>query len=273
MDDAIITLYCLCDDFLRSARHRDDPQRLMTDAEVMTTALVAALYFGGNLEAARRLLDAPTYIPTMLSKSRLNRRLHAIQPRLRQLFDQLAEGWKHQHASDEYVIDSFPVPVCDNIRIRRCRLIRDEAYRGYTASKRRYFYGFKTHLLVTTDGHPIECFFSPGSMADVAALPCFTFDLPPESRVYADAAYTHYDEEDLLVEAADIRLCAARRKNSTRPIPPWEAYWRDSMRKKIETTISVIQQRFPKTIHAVTPGGFVMKLFLFVLAHSVAFLL
>ncbi len=99
MDDAIVTLYCLCDDFLRSTRHRDDSQRLMTDAEVMTAALVAALYFGGNLEAARRLLDAPRYIPTMLSKSRLNRRLHAIQPRMRQLFDQLAEDWKRQHAS------------------------------------------------------------------------------------------------------------------------------------------------------------------------------
>jgi hypothetical protein len=30
----------------------------MTGAEVMTTAIVAALYFGGNLEKARKMLQA-----------------------------------------------------------------------------------------------------------------------------------------------------------------------------------------------------------------------
>src|ERR671930_1765646 len=51
----------------------------MSDAEVMSTAIVAALYFGGNLERARGLLAQPTYIPRMLSKSRFNRRLHALE--------------------------------------------------------------------------------------------------------------------------------------------------------------------------------------------------
>jgi hypothetical protein len=31
----------------------------MIDAEVMTTALVAARFFGGNIEHARRMLDTP----------------------------------------------------------------------------------------------------------------------------------------------------------------------------------------------------------------------
>jgi hypothetical protein len=34
------------------------------------------------------------------------------------------------------------VAVCDNIRILRCRLLKGEGYRGYCASKRRYFYSF-----------------------------------------------------------------------------------------------------------------------------------
>jgi hypothetical protein len=51
----------------------------MSDAEVMITAIVAALYFGGNLERVRGLLAQPTYIPRMLSKSRFNRRLHALE--------------------------------------------------------------------------------------------------------------------------------------------------------------------------------------------------
>lgn len=73
MDEEIVALYCLCDDFLKAQRHREDPQRVLTDAEIMTLALVATRYLGGNLEKARRFLHAPTYLPTMLSKSRLNR--------------------------------------------------------------------------------------------------------------------------------------------------------------------------------------------------------
>ena len=44
MDTESIAVYCLCDDLLKAMRHVDDRQRQMNDAEVMTTAIVAALY-------------------------------------------------------------------------------------------------------------------------------------------------------------------------------------------------------------------------------------
>lgn len=269
MDEQIVAIFCLCDDYLRSIRHQEDAQRRMTDAEVMTTALVAASFFGGNVEAARGMLATPFYIPRMLSKSRLNRRIHAVEPHFVTLFARLAETWKQESHEQGYVIDTYPIPVCDNIRIRRCRLYREEMYRGYTASKKRFFYGLKAHLMVTTDGHPIECFFTPGSVGDVTMLPYFTMDLPAGSRVYADKAYNDYREEDLLREAAEICLCPARKKNSRRAVDPWVTYWRELMRKRIETAISQIQRLFPKSIHAVTPEGFELKAFLFVLAYAV----
>lgn len=34
----IITIYCLCDEFLTAYGYQDDPQAQMTTAEVMTTA-------------------------------------------------------------------------------------------------------------------------------------------------------------------------------------------------------------------------------------------
>ena len=79
MDDSVLAIYCLCADILKALNHYEDPQRRMTDAEVMTTAIVAALYFGGNFERARLLFDSPRYIPSMLSRSQFNRRLHALR--------------------------------------------------------------------------------------------------------------------------------------------------------------------------------------------------
>ena len=79
MDGQIVAIYCLCDDLLKALHHPEDRQRQMSDAEVMTTALVAALHFGGNFERARVVLARLHYIPHLLSRGRFNRRLHALQ--------------------------------------------------------------------------------------------------------------------------------------------------------------------------------------------------
>ena len=74
----------------------------------------------------------------MRSESRLNRRIHAI-PEVVWLvmFRILAETFKPENSSQEYCLDSFPIPVCDNLRISRVKLYQGEAYRGSIASKRR----------------------------------------------------------------------------------------------------------------------------------------
>jgi hypothetical protein len=54
-----------------------------------------------------------------------NRRLHRIEPTLwRVLFELLARAFKERNDPEfqTYAVDSLPVPVCDNIRIRRCRI-------------------------------------------------------------------------------------------------------------------------------------------------------
>ncbi|MDQ4062425.1 MAG: IS982 family transposase, partial [Actinomycetota bacterium] len=116
MDDTITTTYYLCEEFLKAVGHRDDQQVRLSTAEVMCAALVAAAFFGGNIERTRSFLEEYGYINKAISKSRFNRRLHAIEPPLWQaLFDLLAEAFKQSHPDQTYVVDSLPVPVCDNI--------------------------------------------------------------------------------------------------------------------------------------------------------------
>lgn len=271
MDEQIVAIYCLCDDILKALDHYEDPQRQMSDAEVMTTAVVAALHFHGNWERARELLESGGYIPAMLGKSRFNRRLHAIRELFLTVFQVLGELFKQLNTESVYVIDSFPLAACDNIRIPRARLYQNEAYRGYIASKRRYFYGLRIHLLVTAAGEPVEVFLAPGADADVQALLRFPFDLPTGSTVYADSAFTHYTVEDLMKEAG-ISLQPIRKKNSKRPVPPYVAYLQARGRKIVETTGSLIERLLPKSIHAVTSLGFELKVMLFVLAVSVSYI-
>jgi len=266
----IITIYCLCDAFLKIYGYREDPQAQMTTAEVMTTALVAVWFFHGNQHQACRFLKEHGYIPKMLSKSRFNRRLHQIPEALWQaVFALWAQVHQQTNPDGEYIVDSCPVPVCDNLRIRRCRLYRGEDYRGYCASKRRYFYGLKIHLLVTASGQPVEMILTPGEVNDTPGLRSLLLDLPEGSEIYADKGYTDYDFEDALKECGDITLIAARKKNSKRPHPGHIGYLCQVIRKRVETTFSGIAEHFAKSIHAVTARGFELKVFLTVLAYSI----
>lgn len=272
MDTEIIAIYCVCDDLLKAMQHVEDRQCQMNDAEVMTTAIVAAYCFGGNIEWARAMLQQQGYIPTMLCRSRLNRRLHRVKPYFLTLFEHLAEHWKAQNSASLYVLDSFPVAACDQYRILRARLYQGRTYRGYTASKRRYFYGLKLHLVVTAAGQPVEFFLTPGSCADVTGLQWFDFDLPAGAEVYADKAYNDYRIEDELADLG-IHLLPLRKKNSQRPHPPWVTAWISLHRKVVETAGSLMQRAMPKSIHAVTAAGFEMKVVLFVLGLSLHHLL
>jgi hypothetical protein len=253
---------------LKAIGHADNPQDKMSDAEVITTGLVAMMYWRGNFEAARTLLSMPPYIPHMLSRSRLNRRLHRLKHVFLTLFDLWGYTWKQLNSESVYIIDSFPIMACDNYRIPRAKLYPHQEYRGYIASKKRYVYGLKLHLMVTNDGRPVECFLTPGSFSDVRALKTFQFDVPNGSHIYADKAYNDDDIEDVWVEAADIHLSPIRKKNSTRAVPPYITYVQHDHRKMIETVGSLIERMLPKTIHAVTAEGFELKVFLFVLAYS-----
>ena len=114
MQEHIITIYCLCDDFLGAWGHEDDPQAKMTTAEVMTVALVAAFFFVGNQRLSAVFLREHGYMPRMLSPGRLNRRLHAVpEATWRALFALLAGVHRRMNAGQEYAADSLPVPVCD----------------------------------------------------------------------------------------------------------------------------------------------------------------
>jgi hypothetical protein len=264
----IIAIYAITDDLLKAIGHEDDLRCQMSDAEIITTALIAAIFFSGNHSKACAYMFDHNLIPSMLEKSRFNRRLHRLSMLINDLFHQVGMILKENSGCTEYLLDSFPVAMCDNIRIFHAMLLHSEEYRGYIASKKRYFYGVRVQLLTTKSGIPVEFVFLPGSANDVRGLNALPLNLPPGSEVYGDSAYTDYTAEDDLKDSSQISLKVMRKKNSKRQDPPWEQYIKQSTRHYIETVFSSITCVFPKSIHAVTYQGFLLKLQAFIFSFT-----
>lgn len=270
MPEKIITLYCFFDELLKALEHKDDAQAQLSTAEVMTIAAVAAAFFTGNQQASLDFLISHGYIKPF-SKSRFNRRLHALPETLWQLaLFVLAQ--MHQKTNKEHVpiVDTLPVPVCRNIRIKRCKIYRDTAaHRGYCASKKEYFYGLKVCLIVTEAGEPVEMLLVPGASADITALRSMDLNLPEQSTLFGDTGFLDIPFETALREEAGLNLVVPRRKNMKEQLDGCLEYVCRYSRKRVETSFSLLAERLARSIHAVTPRGFELKVFLTVLAFSI----
>ncbi|WP_262512001.1 transposase [Spirosoma pollinicola] len=180
----------------------------------------------------------------------------------------MADFFKALNLRSEYLINSFPVNVCDNIRISRSRLVRGEDYRGKIVSKRRYFFGFRVQMVTPLEKQPVQFFIPPGSYVDVSALQMMHLTLPAGSEVYGDSGYTDYEQEELYADCEQIYLTIQRKANSQRPDQAWEGAYKKMLRQDIEKAFSQVTLRFPKKIHAVTEVGFLIKIVLFLLAYA-----
>jgi len=267
--DRTLAIYCFVDDLLKAIEHGEDSRAQFSDSEVVTTAVVAMLNFGGNFERARSFLYSSGMMPRMLSRSRLSRRLSRLSDLVGMLFHRLGLVIKELNVESRYSLDSFPVAVCDNIRIARCRLAQGAQFRGYLASKRRYFFGVRVQVVSTVGGLPVEFSILPGRLSDLEGLAELALALPAGADVAADAAYTYYEWEDELSEADGVRLLVCRRSDSKRRDVPAVHDYKQWLRRRIETLFGEITKLFPKKIHATTLSGFIMKISLFMFAYQV----
>lgn len=273
MIDRIIAIYCICDDFLKAQNVEHWPNIKMTDAELMTTFILAHTDFYGNIEKARIFLQERRYIPRMLGKSRFCRRLHQFDESIwLKLIKYAATKGCIFGLPNEFIVDSFPVRVCQSIRMHRSRLFQASNFIGFNACRKEFFRGVKVHALVTTHGRPWIVWMTPGNVHDNRAYKerAPWQELREGSKTYGDNAYSDEALENLL-ELRVQRLIAARKENTTRPLNVRDFLDLQGIRKVVETTFSRITALMPRRIHAVTEKGFRIKVIGFVTAMAFVF--
>jgi len=273
METRLIIAYCVCDDIVKKSKICEQGHKKMSIAEVMVTALAGAMFFGGNHEIARKFMLNGKYVSYMLSKSQFNRKLHSVSMQLwRDVFKKLSQIFKRHNICKEFIVDSFPVAVCHNVRAGRCKIYDTKKYFGYTASKNEYFYGIRIHMLTTDNGNPVEFLLKPGSVHDLKAFKYLKLEMPKGSVIYADKAYVDRKTETKLFKDKKILLLAQRRSNSKNPMTVTTEKRLKKKRKIIETVFSLLEKLLPKSIHAVSQKGFELKITNFVIGMAILFM-
>lgn len=272
MCQSTFAIYCFLDDLLKAMNHHSDKREQINDAQVITTTVIAMLYFGGNYRKSLDSIAETGIFSASLSASRFSRRLHRLQDLLHLIFNELGNTLKELNWESRYAIDSFPVSLCQNIRIKRNRLTKmvadKESYRGYISSKRVYFFGVRVQVISTIENVPVEFSILPGEASDLQGLAELPFNFVEGAQIAADAAYTEYNWEDFAQETEGIKLLVMRKKGSLRGDSEAVKYYKFWLRHRIETTFGEISKLFPKKIHATNLNGFIFKVFMFLLAFQ-----
>ena len=266
-----------------------------SSSKVLCVGVIAAL--DNNQNHSQTLLcfqkhDLEAYVLDEGQFSRRIRRLTEYIPRLVEQIALLAQAGLSefplkQIEKDMYVIDTKPIPICQNIRIHKSHLAKnhlrketvktkqgkfrratDDDYRGYCASKREYYYGFKLNLLQDCLSIPREYSIHPGSAGDVDCLKSLNLNLPNQAEILGDKIYEDNFLEESLAELYGLKLEPIRKKNSKKMFLSdyTMELAKSSFRESIETTFSFFTNR----IRAVSLDGFVTKIHLAVVGRSIA---
>jgi len=215
MDDAlIVAIYVMIDDTMKVLGHQSHCLAGLSDAELLTVAVLAARYDGNHHARAVGQLTGSAYVPRTISPSRFNRRVHALADGLDLFLDLLSAAVvRGQAAICDVVIDSLPLPVCRRVRAWRCRTVRGRAYCGYCDATKETFFGRRLHLVCTTQGVPVACALLPARQHDLTPLHELLYPLPPGAWAYADNAYNSADDEATILAQTGVRLVPIRTNN------------------------------------------------------------
>lgn len=256
-DTYIITVFVIFDELCQTLLSAPKYRPKMVPAEIMTVAVVAARYFGNNLERALLMMAQVGYLPKArcLSVSRFNRQLHRYGAFLELCLETLLEL---SRTGEAFVIDSLPVPVCKRARARRCRKVRGRDFCGYCAAKKEKFFGWRLHLICTPEGQPVAFELLPGAYHDLTPIYELTVDLPKGATLFGDKGYNDAVSERFLLDDGGVRLVPIRKKNM-QPHDWADEYDLRLYRKSIETVNSQLESMGLERLRARTNIGFDIK--------------
>jgi hypothetical protein len=276
LEDLIITVYCRIDEMYQDAvkgtkLRRRGTAPALSDEEILTM-LVIGEYLG--LGSDKRIWSYFSqhwsewfpHIGCRTSFTRQSANLITVLSRMQQvLSNQLCDN------TDLYLFDGFPIPLCHIKRYKRKSPFKGLGAVGYCAAKDQKYFGFKGHLLISSEGATKALSIAAANDDERDVLPEVAFGLTGD--VIADKGLIRPSLQ-LELENQGLNLHTPLRSNMKETRSKQFLSQIMNVRRKIETVIGQLVERFCiQSIRAKDMWHLMMKVGRKVFAHSLCFLI
>lgn len=275
LDDYIIHVFCLIDDMYSKMTANQKLRKagyapLLNDSEIITMLLVGEffgisdnkkiwLYFKSNYLSYFPSLEKVQY--KIFNKQATNL-WHIIRILHVQLLNNIGD-W------NLFLTDGFPLPICHYARSGRSTLFKDKVAYSYCAAKDERYYGFKVLLVTTESGIPVDYIVDAANVDERELL--LRANIPSGSTVIGDKGFIGEEFASNLQEYSQVKMLTQKRSNMLKQIPKSFSKLIGRVRKRIETSISQLTERFnANSTKARSYHGFIGRLNRKVLSYTVA---
>lgn len=134
-------------------------------------------------------------------------------------------------------IDSTPLVVCHNLRIKQHKVFAGLAQRGKNSTG--WFFGFKLHLVFNDRGELLNLALTPGNVDDRKPVPKLVKEL--FGKLFGDKGYISQPLFELLLDTFNIQLITRLRSNMKNRLMPLADHLLLRKRSIIETIIDQLK--------------------------------
>ena len=247
IDEFIITVFCWVEPGFEKVtegvklRTRGFAPRL-SDSEVITMELVGEFLGYAGDEAIWKYFKRhwAAWFPGLGDRSTFVRQAANLWWVKQQLQQRLVADLGAR-TTDCHLIDGFPITVCKLVRAPRSRVLTVEAEYGYCAAKDEYYYGLKANLLIDLRGVVVGITITAANVDERDSA----YDLVSmiAGLLLGDKGFIR-PQFKADCEALGIDLQTPLRQNMTERRPRWWLKLLRRLRKRVETVISQLEQRF-----------------------------
>lgn len=236
----------LCDEINADGNYkRPGTVPRFSDAEVIALSLTAECLSidSENYLFSKLNNEYATAFENMISRRQYN-------DRRKLLFEKTERARKLMAArlnstADVFAIDSMPIEICKLSRQQRNKMGKESEHycpdKGYCASQKKYFYGYKLHSVCTASGVIESLDLTKASVHDVHYLKDVQH-LLSNCTLTGDKGYIGREHQLNLFETANIQLEVPLRNNQKEGKPVIRVL--KKIRKRIETVFSQLCDQF-----------------------------
>ena len=236
--------------FPNAEARRPGPNPNCPDADILTVAYLLE-YIGEDSENSgyqRLKTELKTVFPSLPERSRFNRRRRNLSPASEVIRRALTH---YLPKTDVFIVDSFPIPVCD---FKRAKSSKSDfkwadgtgtfATYGHCATKSLgTFFGFRGTLITTATGVPIDFGITSADRDDRDILPLLA-ERGEYPIILGDKGYISQRLQAELMATEDTILLPTLRSNQKQQYPEGFRKLHGRMRRRIETTIGQLTEQF-----------------------------